>query len=102
MNIEKLIRSQDFSSDRSGLDFRDGFLLGNGDLCALGYVPSHLEWVFNKVDVFDPTTEEAMVKKILPHEEFLRRIASMDPKNTHFLTEAENAPAKGKRQPACS
>ena len=57
MNIEKLIRKQDFSSDRSGLDFRDGFLLGNGDLCALGYVPSHLEWVFNKVDVFDPTTE---------------------------------------------
>ena len=98
MNIEKLIRKQDFSSDRSGTDFRDGFLLGNGDLCALGYVPSHLEWVFNKVDVFDPTTEEAMVKKILPHEEFLRRIASMNPKNTHFLTEAENAPAKGKRQ----
>ena len=66
MNIEKLIRKQDFYSDRSGTDFRDGFLLGNGDLCAVGYVPSHLEWVFNKVDVFDPTTEGAMVKKIQP------------------------------------
>ena len=97
MNVEKLVRRQELFSRRGGTDFRDGFLLGNGDLCALACVPAHLEWVFNKVDVFDPTTEEVLLKKILPHEEFLRRISSMEPKNTLFLDEVENAPHKGKR-----
>ncbi|MBR2365332.1 MAG: hypothetical protein IKA79_09020 [Lentisphaeria bacterium] len=97
MNVERLVRKQDFYSDRSGTDFRDGFMLGNGDLCALASVPAHLEYVFNKVDVFDPTTEEVLLDKIMPHKEFLKKISSMEPKNTLFLEEEENCPHWGKR-----
>ena len=95
--IQLLVEKQDLFSTKTGSDFRDGFLIGNGDLCALGSAPGHLEWVFNKVDIFDPTTEEPLLKKIMPHREFLRKIEKMERKTTHFLEEEENAFHKGKR-----
>ena len=96
--IEELVRKQDWICQNGGRDWRDGLLLGNGDLASVAYAPGHLEWVVNKVNVFDPTTEKAMTDKIIPHDEFLRRIRSMQPKNTLFLNELETAPIKGKRQ----
>lgn len=92
---ERLIRAQDWKRP-GGKDWRDGLLLGNGNLAAVAYAPGHLEWVLNKVDVFDPTTAKAMLDKRLPHAELMRRIRNMSPKNTLFLNEAERAPASGK------
>ena len=98
MNIEKLVRKQDWIYEKEGRDWRDGLLLGNGDLCAIASAPGHLEWVINKVDVFDPTNEKEMVDKMIPHSEFLEKIRDMEPKNTMFLEELENGIPKGKRQ----
>lgn len=56
--IEELVRKQDWICQDGGRDWRDGLLLGNGDLTAVAYAPGHFEWVVNKVDVFDPTTEK--------------------------------------------
>ena len=96
-SIRTLIKEQVWTEVKGGRDWRDGLLLGNGDLAAVAYAPGHLEYVINKVDVFDPTQEEDLLKKIIPHEEFLRRIENMNPKNTYFLNELENAPLKRKR-----
>ncbi|OQA82861.1 MAG: hypothetical protein BWY31_03041 [Lentisphaerae bacterium ADurb.Bin242] len=90
-SMEKLIRKQDWLYENAGMDWRDGLLLGNGELGVAAYAPSHLEWVVNKVDVFDPTVEKGLLEKMIPHAEFLRRIRRMNPKNTLFLRELEKA-----------
>ena len=95
--ISSLVKRQDWITSQGGRDWRDGLLLGNGNLAAVAYAPGHLEYVINKVDVFDPTQEEGMLKKIIPHEEFLKRIRRMEPKNTLFLNKLEDAPLKRKR-----
>ncbi len=91
-STEKLIRKQDWIYDDAGADWRDGLLLGNGNLGVVACAPSHLEWVVNKVDVFDPTVEKGLLEKMIPHAEFLRRTQRMNPKNTLFLGELEKAP----------
>lgn len=92
---ERLIRKQDWIYENAGADWRDGLLLGNGNLGTVAYAPSHLEWVVNKVDVFDPTVEKEALDKVIPHAEFLRRIQKMKPKNTLFLGELEKAQTGG-------
>lgn len=96
-SIGTLVKALDWVAIEGGRDWRDGLLLGNGNLAAVAYAPGHLEYVINKVDVFDPTQEEDLLEKIIPHNEFLRRIKDMTPKNTYFLNELENAPLKRKR-----
>jgi predicted RNase H-like HicB family nuclease len=86
-----LIRRQDWHYT-AARDWRDGLLLGNGNIGALAYAPSHLEWVLNKVDIFDPTVENGLMEKMTPHAEFLRRVGAMNPKNTLFLNALEDAP----------
>lgn len=93
---ERIIRRQDWRCENAGKDWRDGLLLGNGNLGAVAYAPGHLEWVLNKVDVFDPTVEKALLDRRLSHAAFLRRIEKMSPKNTLFLNEAEAAPVSRK------
>lgn len=93
---ERIIRRQDWHYENAGKDWRDGLLLGNGNLGAVAYAPGHLEWVLNKVDVFDPTIEKAMLDKRLPHAEVMRRIQRLSPKNTLFLNDAEAAPTARK------
>ncbi len=88
----ELIRRQDWRYECAAADWRDGLLLGNGSLGAVAYAPSHLEWVVNKTDVFDPSVEKGLLEKVIPHAEFLRRIRDMNPKNTLFLNELEDAP----------
>mgnify|MGYP000866749119 CR=1 FL=1 len=89
---KELIKQQDWICQDGGRDWRDGLLLGNGNLAAIAYAPGHLEWVVNKVDVFDPRTEKKMLDKIIPHDDFLNRIRTMNPKNTLFLNELEDVP----------
>ncbi len=95
--LEKQIRAQDWHYPMAGRDWRDGLLLGNGNLSAVAYAPSHLEWVLNKVDVFDPTVDKALLEKRLTHSEFRRRIDGMFPKNTLFLNDLEDAACSGSR-----
>lgn len=95
--VEDLIRRQDWVCVEGGKDWRDGLLLGNGNLAAVASTPGPLEWVLNKVDVFDPTSPKELLDKITPHERFLKLIRNRKPKNTLFLGELENATFKGKR-----
>ena len=92
MNIEQLVRRQDWIRSPAGKDWRDGMLLGNGDLGAMASAPEGLEWIINKIDVFDPTVEQEMLDKRLPHQEIMRRIAENGIKNSLFLYKEEDAP----------
>ncbi|MBO5924523.1 MAG: hypothetical protein J6Q81_08410, partial [Lentisphaeria bacterium] len=77
---------------QAGNCWQDGLFLGNGNIGVLAYAPAHLEWVFNKVDVFDPTVEEAMAEKILPHRQVMELLAQQEHKNSMFLQDLESAP----------
>ena len=89
---EKLIRQAQWHYPQAGNCWQDGMFLGNGNIGALSYAPQHLEWVFNKVDVFDPTVEEAMSEKILPHRRVMELLKQQKHKNSMFLRELESAP----------
>ena len=89
---ERLIRRQQWVRRPAGRDWRDGMLIGNADLGAMASAPEHLEWVLNKIDVFDPSVEPAMLAKRLPYEELRRRIDGMKIKNSLFLAQEEDAP----------
>lgn len=91
-SYEKLIRSQDWIYDRAGSDWRDGLFLGNGNIGVLAYAPSHLEWVFNKVDVFDPTVEPALLDKVTPYDRLCHQLDAMKHKHSMFLRDQESAP----------
>ena len=93
-HLQKLIREQDWHYKKAGRDWRDGLFAGNGNIGVSAYAPGHLEWIVNKVDVFDPTVEEALAEKVISHAEFLRRIGEMEPKNTLFLRNLESAPTE--------
>ena len=88
----KLIDNSSWHYPQAGSCWQDGLFLGNGNIGALAYAPSHLEWVFNKVDVFDPTVEEKMAEKILPHRQVMDLLAQQQHKNSMFLQELESAP----------
>jgi hypothetical protein len=92
-SFEQLIRKQDLYYNHAGKDWRDGILLGNGNLGIMAYAPAHLEWVINKVDIFDPSVEKALLEKRISHADFLQRIEKMKRKNTLFLNELEKAHA---------
>ena len=91
-NYGKLIRQAQWHYPQAGNCWQDGMFLGNGNIGALSYAPQHLEWVFNKVDVFDPTVEEAMSEKILPHSRVMGLLKQQKHKNSMFLRELESAP----------
>ena len=61
---ERLVSGQDVVRT-AGTDWRDGLVLGNGDVGAVAYAPGHLEWCVNKVDVYDATVPAAT---LLTHE----------------------------------
>ncbi|MBR2356535.1 MAG: hypothetical protein IKA65_00730 [Lentisphaeria bacterium] len=95
MDIENLVRKQDWLRTPAGRDWRDGMLLGNGDLGSMASAPDGLEWIINKTDIFDPTVETAMLDKRLPHHLVMEHIKKQTCKNSLFLYDAENAPHKG-------
>ena len=81
MDIENLVRNQDWVNTPAGRDWRDGMLLGNGDLGSMASAPDGLEWIINKIDVFDPTVETAMLDKRLPHKQVMEHIEKQPCKN---------------------
>lgn len=92
----ELLRKQDWQRECCSSDWRDGLLLGNGNLAAVAYAPAHLEWVFNKVDLFDPTVEEGLAAKVTPHKKVMDHIRDKELKNTLFLRDWESAPLERK------
>ena len=94
-SYEKLIREQSWFYEQAASDWMDGLFIGNGNLGVVAYAPGHLEWVLNKVDVFDPTYNEALSKKMLPHSEVMRRVNAADVKNSLFMQDLEAVPGAG-------
>ena len=92
--FEQLIRKSAWHYPQAGNCWQDGLFLGNGNIGVLAYAPQHLEWVLNKVDIFDPTVEEAMAEKMLPHDQVMALLAGKEHKNSMFLQELESAPAQ--------
>ena len=90
-SYKKLIKAQSWHYSQGGSDWRDGLFLGNGNIGTLAYAPSHLEWVFNKVDVFDPSVEEDMAGRITPYNKIIDHIKTQKHKNSFFLREKESA-----------
>ena len=90
-SYKKLIQDQTWHYPQAGSDWRDGLFIGNGNVGALAYAPSHLEWVFNKTDIFDPSIEEDMADRIMPYDQLLKHIKSAKHKNSLFLREKESA-----------
>lgn len=85
-NLEKLIRKQAWFRDNAYWNWTDGSFFGNGNLGCLAYAPSHLEWMINKVDVFDPTVPDS---RYLTHGDVMKTLESLQWKNCHFIGETE-------------
>ena len=90
--FEQLIRKSSWHYPQAGSCWQDGLFLGNGNIGVLAYAPQHLEWIFNKVDIFDPTVEEAMAEKMLPHDQVMKLLSEQPHKNSMFLQALESAP----------
>ena len=93
-DVKKSVCRQDWHYPSASPYWQDGIFVGNGALGSMAYAPQHLEWVFNKNDVFDPTIEEAMFDKVLPHKQVMELLAKQQHKNSFFLRDLESAPAE--------
>ena len=71
-NIRTIISRHDLVREQPPSCWQDGFVLGNGSLGAVFYVPEALEWLVNKTDVIDARTGE--VKKLIPRDEADRMV----------------------------
>lgn len=87
--LENLIRAQDWVYETAGTRWQDGLILGNGNLGVIGYAPYGLEWVLNKVDVFDGRTGAG---KLFTHRQVMEHFLRKRLKTLDFLGEAERAP----------
>lgn len=85
-NVETLIRAQDISRENASWNWTDGLFFGNGNLGVIAYAPSHLEWMINKTDVFDPTVPDS---RYLAHSEVMKTVDSMERKNSLFMSPIE-------------
>ena len=83
---EQIVRSHDWNYEYAGHDWRDGLIVGNGAVGAIGYAPGNLEWVINKLDVFDRRVPEG---PMLTHQQVCRYVEAMDNKDSFFMDEAE-------------
>lgn len=71
----------------SGYLWTDGLLLGNGNLGAVAFGDSGLEWIVNKSDIIQSVPEDPQE---LTHAEVLEKIKDMPLKNSVFLDDAES------------
>lgn len=84
--IEQIVRSHDWQYDRAGNDWRDGLIFGNGAIGAIGYAPGNLEWVINKMDVFD---RRVSIGPMLTHQQVCDYVEADEKKESFFMDEAE-------------
>ena len=89
MNLESLIRKQDWVYGDAGTYWQDGLILGNGNLGIVAYAPHHLEWTINKVDVFDGRVPDV---KLTPHKQVMKYFTEQKQSTVTFLNEWEKPP----------
>lgn len=70
----------------SGNIWTDGLLLGNGNLGAVAFGSSGMEWIINKTDIIQTLPEDP---NELTHAEVLEKLKDMPIKNSDFLWEHE-------------
>ena len=82
----RLVSSHSMSYEYAPTDWRDGLLLGNGDIGAICYAPGGREWVINKNDVFDGRVYDA---DVTPHDKIMDYLRENGEKYTHFIDKIE-------------
>lgn len=92
-DVERLIRAQDWVYEEAGARWQDGLILGNGDLGVIGYAPYGLEWILNKVDIFDGRVSPI---KQTPHRQVMERFFKEHHTTVTFLKEWEAHPVNPK------
>ncbi|MBI4027961.1 MAG: hypothetical protein HY360_23455 [Verrucomicrobia bacterium] len=88
--LKQLILSQDWIYENAGTRWQDGLILGNGNLGIIGYAPYGLEWVLNKVDVFDGRMNRG---ELVPHQQVMERFRKERLSNFEFLNHDEAPPS---------
>ena len=84
--ISRLVSSHSLKYEYAPTDWRDGLLLGNGDIGAIAYAPGGREWVINKNDVFDGRIYDA---DITPHDKIMDILKETGEKYTYFIDKLE-------------
>ena len=84
--ISRLVSSHSLKYEYAPTDWRDGLLLGNGDIGAIAYAPGGREWVINKNDVFDGRIYDA---DVTPHDEIMDYLKKTGEKHTYFIDDIE-------------
>ena len=84
--IRNLVSSHNLSYEYAPVDWRDGLLLGNGDVGAICYAPGGREWVINKNDVFDGRVYDA---DMTPHDKIMDILKETGEKYTYFIDKLE-------------
>lgn len=82
----KLVSSHSLRYEYAPTDWRDGLLLGNGDIGAICYAPGGREWVINKNDVFDGRVYDA---DMTPHDKIMEMLKETGEKYTYFIDSLE-------------
>ncbi len=85
--IETIIKENGFGHCRAGYCWADGLLIGNGNIGAVAYAPNSMEWIINKLDVFDGRVR--VTKGMTPHDEVMRYMSENGIKDSFFLDELE-------------
>lgn len=83
------IQIEDWVYADAGTCWQDGLILGNGNLGVIAYAPYGLEWVLNKVDVFDGRVYR---RGLVPHAQVMRRFLREGHKTVAFLNKLESPP----------
>ena len=81
-----IVRRHDLLYPDAPRFWQDGHILGNGDLGAVAYAPSHVAWTINKTDVFDARKADV---QFLKDSEIRERLRKTGARNLDFLVEAE-------------
>ena len=81
-----IVRRHDLIYPDAPRFWQDGHILGNGDMGAVAYAPSHVAWTINKTDVFDGRKADG---KFLKDSEVRDRLMQTGARNLAFLNEAE-------------
>ena len=83
----EVVRRHDLLYPDAALFWQDGHILGNGDIGAVVYAPSHVAWTVNKTDVFDGRTADV---KLLKDSEVRERLRQTGARNLAFLDKEES------------
>lgn len=86
-DIERLLKEHGLEYEEAGYCWQDGFLLGNGNMGAVAYAPNSMEWVINKLDIYDGRVRK--VKRELSHSEVMQYVKRHNIKDSWFLDDLE-------------